>query len=374
MSHQRHALSADFSKGALPWTGERSPRGLYAAHVESLAAQAMGLDVAHSGARDFASDSILGAVLDLLHEQDRARGLRLGRDNGEIYSLAMMTGDLPMLLGDIANRAFQGVFETIATTAQRVCREVSLTDFRPARVISLDLLPGLVQVGEGGEVVEGTLADSGQTVQLLRFSRIFRFSRELIANNDLLTIGNMVVFAARRARTVPNDLLFVQLLRNSALGPTLADGLSMFHATHANVTAAGALDKVRLSEARALVKNQESAGVPLNAPARYLLVSPEKQTDVEEMLASLAPGQSGPDAEPVTVLSDSNLSGSTRFYALADPRVGSNFVLGKLAGTSGAPSVVAQEDFAGDSVAFKVTTECVIGGADYRYAATGAGA
>ena len=74
------------------------------------------------------------------------------------------------------------------------------------------------------------------------------------------------------------------------------------------------------------------------------------------------------------MLTDANLAGSTRFYVLAAPTVGSNFAIGRRARMTELPLVTQQEGFASDSIDLKITLEVALAAVDWKFGATGAGA
>jgi hypothetical protein len=125
----------------------------------------------------------------------------------------------------------------------------------------------------------------------------------------------------------------------AGLGPALSDALTVYHATHGNVTGAGALDVSRLSEARQKLREQVSLdGIKMNVMAAILLVSAASETAAEQLTAPLQPAQvsnANPFQGKLAVVADSNLSG-TRFYVLGDPARGeSNYIYGFLGGAGG---------------------------------------
>lgn len=97
---------------------------------------------------------------------------------------------------------------------------------------------------------------------------------------------------ARMAAEVEAQQLADLLLQGSGNGPTMADGKALFHTDHGNKAGSGTvIDVANLSVARQAMRNQKEAhsGVPINAAAKYLLVGAAKETQAEQVLASLSP-------------------------------------------------------------------------------------
>src|SRR5207244_10323817 len=98
--------------------------------------------------------------------------------------------------------------------------------------------------------------------------------------------------AGRAAAETEADVLPALLTANSGAGVTLDDTQPLFHTTHGNVAGTGTvIDVAALAAARLAMRSQKGLdGVtPVNAVPRFLLVSPAKETQAEQVLASLAP-------------------------------------------------------------------------------------
>jgi hypothetical protein len=358
----------------LPWIASDCAAGRHARRIEGLAAHIAGREPPKM-AEHYARASVCEIALEMLQESGRAHGLRAGQDNASIVRLALGTGDLQSLLGDVGQIVVLEAYSAFATTASRICGEpIELSNFRPYAVARLDALPGLLQVNEHGEVKLGVVDGSAETMQLATYAARVPLTRQALVNDSTGALRALFATAGQRARAFVNDLLFATCLApNNGLGPGLADGAPVFDAAlHANVVGAGGFDATRLSEARALLKRQVVAGTKLNTPLRYLLVAPDRAQVAEELIAKTAPALNGPDAEPIAVLSDANLGTGTRFYGLADPSVGSNFRIGTLQGRDG-PMTLAVENFKTGGIDVRILLDVALAPVEWRFDVTGAG-
>jgi len=137
-------------------------------------------------------------------------------------------------------------------------------------------------VAEAGEVELGSFSEDGETWALATYGRIVSFSRQAIVNDDLGAFQRLMQGAGMRAAQVENALVFALLTSGTSNnGPTIADGSQVFATGHGNLASSGtAIDVTNLGAARAAIQKQTSLdGIKLNAPPRYLLVSPDRAKD-----------------------------------------------------------------------------------------------
>jgi hypothetical protein len=232
-----------------------------------------------------------------------------------------------------------------------------------------------LQLNESAEIVQGSMSEGRENVSCLTFARIFEISRVALVNDDVGFFSQLPGLAARRVADFHNMHFFSTcILPNSGTGPTMSDNVVVFHSTHANVTAAGALDLTRLAEGRSLMMKQTSLdGLKLNLLPKFLLVSPDSLTLAEQYVAQIQPTQpseANPFAGRLTPLGDANLTG-TRFYLLADPAALAQYVHGYL---DGVPlRVETRVPFESESLQVKVVTDLAVGAVEHRAGVTGAG-
>src|SRR6185295_7085360 len=149
-------------------------------------------------------------------------------------------------------------------------------------------------------------------------------SRNALINDDLGAFGDFGRSAGRAAAETEADVLTALLTANSGAGVTLDDGNALFHNLHGNLATSGTvIDVAALAAARQAMRGQKGLdGVtPVNAVPRFLLVSPAKETQAEQVLATLAPAtvaNVNPFSQRLELLVEPRLSGNA-WYVFADP-------------------------------------------------------
>lgn len=356
-----------------------SPGSRLEAMAEAFAQRARGAEV-KGPAQRYAQTTVPEAALEVLRLRGQ-RGLPDVRTYGgrqRVVEMALhTTSDFPQILGNTVNRLLLPAYESQQPTFRLIAARRPFIDFRAVSVVRAGDFPAPLQVNEHGEFKYGTMGESAETAVLLSYGRIFGITRQALVNDDLGAFSDLATKAAIRTADFLNARFFeLLILAGAGLGPAMSDALTVYHATHANVTGAGALDNTRLGSARNLMMNQQSIdGIKLNVGGRFVLVSPASLTLAETFLAQIAPAQASnvnPFAGVLTALGDANLTG-TRFYVLGDPARGSNYFYGGLAGQEG-PRIDSRPGWEIDGVEIRLAIDQGFGVHDYRYGVSGAGA
>jgi hypothetical protein len=351
------------------------------AMAQALAARATGKEPAGAGRRYF-GQRIVDLAYEVMKPTGRVRTLDPRFNGGRILdvSLAHGTSDFPAILGSAVGRILLPLYENAMPTYRQVARRQNFRDFRVHSYVRAGDFPVPLQLGELGEIVEGSIGEHAETGVAVTYARLFSISRQALVNDDLGAFANLAFMAATRAVDVENALFFQKMITvGSGLGPTMSDGVALFNATHGNVGSAGALDVTHLAEARQLLLNQTSIdGLKLNIPASILLVPPASQTLGEQLVAPLQPAvfsNVNPFQGRLTVLTDANLpTPGTRFYVLGDPAAGrANYLYGSVEGEV-SPFIEARAGFHVDGVEVKLRLDIGFAATDWRFGATAAGA
>jgi hypothetical protein len=346
--------------------------------AEALSARAMRKPCPES-ARQYALSSIAECAFECLSLNGRTRGRNLDarRNPDDVISLALhTTSDFPGLLGNVLNKQLLPAFELTEPNFRKIAAKKTFKDFRPHKFLRAGDFPVPLQVDEHGEYTYGTLTEGSETAALVTYGRILGLSRQLLVNDDLGALQDIGSTAGRRVADFMNTTFFTTLITaGSGLGPALADTLTVYHATHGNITGAGALDNTRLAAAVALMMVQTSLdGLKMNVSPKILLVSPANLANALTLVAALTPAQASqvnPFAGQFQVIADANLTG-TRFYLLADPGVLPNYIWGSLEGQEG-PRIETRVGFSIDGVEIKLALDYAVAAIEYRGGSTGAG-
>jgi len=156
----------------------------------------------------------------------------------------------------------------------------------------------------------------------------------------------------------------------------MADAVTLFHSSHANVGTGGVPSATTLDAFRNLMSSQTGpSGETLNIRLALLIGPPELESTMVALRDQAAlpdPLTPGYQAGHVSVVTDSRLSG-TAFYGCADPRLHSGIELVTLEGAS-RPLLERQTVFVSDAIEWKVLHDAVALPVDYRTLVYNAGA
>jgi hypothetical protein len=177
--------------------------------------------------------------------------------------------------------------------------------------------------------------------------------------------------------------VYALLALNAGLGPTMGDGLTMFHATHANITTGAALSAAALDLDRVAMKIQRdpSLNEVLDLEPAILLVAASLGGQARVINDSAY----DPDTLANKAMMKINIAGKmfndiigtgrmtgTRRYLFADP---GNLPCVEVAFLDGQqqPFMEVQNGWRTDGVEWKVRLDFAVGAIDWRGAITNAG-
>lgn len=325
-------------------------------------------------------------MLDLARASlDRGNIKAAGMGQMEIVAAAFTQGtsDFPVLLENVMHKTLQAAYARAALTWNRFCNTGSVGDFRAHNRYRVGSFGSLDTVNELGEFTNKTIPDGEKaTITAGTKGNIINLSRQAIINDDLgafVGLSNMLGQAA--ARTVEIDV-YALLASNAGLGPTMLDGLTLFHATHGNIGVASALTMDGIEADRVLMASQ-------------LDVSGNDYLDLRPSVLVVPIGQGGKartvnqsqyDADATNKLQKPNIVNGlfsdivdtprlagTRRYLFANASEAPVLEVAFLDGASD-PYLEMQDGFDVDGARWKVRLDYGIAAVDYRGAVTNAGA
>ncbi|MDR6770377.1 prohead protease/major capsid protein fusion protein [Azospirillum sp. BE72] len=389
---QRHALGADFVRthvdgGSTAEAVNTAALAALAARSEQSPTSSIRVGISHddpAAVRSAMADAIVARATYSAPENERARGYMdvsmlemaadlcgiRSRNPDEILRRAMhSTSDFPLLLEAAANKVLRRTYEAAQPTYRRIARRRDFNDFKPTKFLQAGDFPQLLEYGETGEIKDGTVSEGRETVTLSSFGRIVNISRRVFINDDLGAFNDLVNMASRRVADFENATFYAMMLKNSGAGPTLSDNKAVFHTGHGNLAASGsAIGVSSVSDGRAAMRKQTSLdGLKINVTPSMIVCGPDKETEAEQLLATIQPQQAGnvnPFSGRLSTVADANISGN-QWWLFADPAVAEVFVYGYLAGNPG-PRFMTEEGFRTDGVALRVTLDFGCGAVDYR--------
>ncbi|TCR60948.1 ClpP-like prohead protease/major capsid protein fusion protein [Bosea sp. BK604] len=282
------------------------------------------------------------------------------------------TSDFPSILANTAYRALQNGYAEVDETFDRFTARGTASDFRPISRIDLNLFPGLDKVEEGGEYKYGTIGDSGVTVQIATYGKIFAITRQAIINDDLGMITRIPQRMGRAAKRTIGNLVFAIINGN----PTMQDGTALFHANHGNLLTGAALSADSLDTARAAMakqKDPDNIAAALNISPRFLLVPVALGGKARQIMASQTePGQNNAAlanrvAGMAEVIADARLdaSSATAWYLAADANSTDTIEVTYLDGND-TPFMDQKDGWSVDGTEFKVRLDAGVKALHWR--------
>lgn len=307
-----------------------------------------------------------------------------GMDQRAIVAAAFTqgTGDFPILLENVMHKTLLGAYALQADTWTAFCARGSVSDFRAHNRYRVGSLSNLESKTELGEFRNKTIPDGEKaSITAATKGNIINISREAVINDDMGALTGLAASLGRAAkRTVESDV-YATLALNSGMGPTLGDGVTLFHANHNNVSTGAPTvtsfeaARVVLSAQRDVSGNDYLALTPavwlgpdgISGQARVVVNStydPDAANKLQR--ANIAAGMVS------TIVGTPRLS-STPWYFFADPSQAPVLEVAFLDGID-TPYIELENGFSVDGARWKVRLDYGIAGVDYRGAVRSTGA
>lgn len=207
------------------------------------------------------------------------------------------TSDFGDLLVAAGERYLMDVFAAAGSPLKMVSHERSARDFREISGLQLSGFGKLLEAPEGAEVKYGSFKSRKETYRVKAFSKMFGLSIQAIINDDLGAFSNPIRLMGRAAAET-EAAIFADLINNNLV---LGDGVALFHATHGNLAGAGAApDVTTLGAGRLAMRSQKDLdGVtPLATGPKYIIASPKRETEIEQLLVATTVPTNADDANP----------------------------------------------------------------------------
>lgn len=275
--------------------GSRTPQARANAMAEALAARIdnsieplprarefVGLslpELAREHLRGLNADTRLWGRSKIISEAMNTRSL------GGLHS----TSDFSHVLSDAVGRVLRRNYEAAPSGLKPIARRVTLDDFRARTFVGMSGFSALEKVNEHGEFTRGTLKDTGESIRLQSFGRVFGITRQALVNDDISVFSEMPRMLGVAVAQFEAEELAKLVLAN----PLMSDGKPVFHADHSNLASvAAALSKDALSAARKSMRAQkDEAGQLIGIVPRWLVVGSELETLAEELMATITPNE-----------------------------------------------------------------------------------
>lgn len=307
----------------------------------------------------------------------------MDRDQISRTALAQSSGDFVVILENVLNKMLLAAYRPQALTWQRFCAAGSLSDYRPHVRYHMGSFSDLKAVNEAGEYETGVLSDAAkETITGVRKGRILQITPEVLVNDDLGAFSRPVIALGQAAaRTIEKDV-YALLALNSGAGPTMSDGLALFHASHANIPTAAAPTIESIDAGRQLMASQLDVDgndyldiVPAVWLGPLSLGSKAREINGAEYNDDSNKQQRRPNVVRglfADVVDSPRLSG-TAWYMFADPAMEPVIEVAFLNGVQ-TPTMEQETNFRTDGVSWKVVHRYGVGAVGWRGAIRNAGA
>lgn len=234
------------------------------------------------------------------------------------------TSDFPAILASTVNRSLRAAYEQAPRTFTAWARQSTNKDFREKSLIQLSGMSQFSKINEGGEYKYTTFSDSAEKYSLSKYGAIIAITWEALINDDLSAFSRLPTMIAEEAAALEGDLVYAALTGN----PAMADGVALFHATHANLAGtAAAITDVTLGAARAAMRKQTGAnGRVLNLAPEILIVGPDKEAEALKYTSASFVAAKSVDINPafntsLSVVVDNRITGNQWYLATTPARV-----------------------------------------------------
>jgi ATP-dependent protease ClpP protease subunit len=327
---------------------------------EALAARVTGRPLSEE-AREYAGASIAEVARAVLAASNHRLPLRA--TPATVIQAALTTSDFPQLLRDTMQRVLQDQLAVAPGAARVVCAQREAPDFREGRFLQFASIEDLSQIPEGGAIPHSPPAERGESFAVKTWARGSRWTRQALVNDDLGALDTMRLFANAIVATEASAFTVMFAANGAGWGPTLRDGLPLFHASHNNV-ASGTVGTTGISAGRVVMRGQtDASGNLIAAEPRILLVGPQGETAAEQALngTAIVTTESALPvfANRLQLAVEPRLSGAP-WFMFADPAVAPMLAMVTLAGSGGMPRITEHETASFDGLEWKVTHDFVI--------------
>lgn len=294
---------------------------------------------------------------------------RTARERIEVYERAFhTTSDFPIIFAGALNARLEAAYQAAQPVYRRIARQQNFVDFRPHDVLRVGDFPMLQKVNQAGEIKYGTFGEKKETIAVGAYAIAINFTRQMLVNDNLGAIDQIL---AGQGTTIALFEEITFFATKGTVGPVLVeDGKAVFHADHANLAGSGAaIDVTSLSAGRAALRKQKRLdGNVMNLAPRILLVSPDKETEAEKIVATVQPTQNSnvnPFSGKLDIVVGGQMTGNA-WELYVDPSFGTNWQWGLLDGYT-APRMRIDEPFGTQGVAVSLEHDFGCGAIDFRY-------
>lgn len=286
------------------------------------------------------------------------------------------TGSFANLSLNALRKTLMKGYDEAPTTFQVWCREgETFLDMKIQNVIKMSGAGDAEETPEGEDYpVESGMTDDREFFVGAAFGKIVRLSWQAIVNDDLRALSRLPAMQGTAMKRTWNKAAYRILTGN----PTMADGVTLFHASShgANLLGSGAAPSTAQLQAMQVVMAKQSGlhadQNALNIPLKYIVAPVALGNTAKQLSRSITdPASSNANVPNVwqgfEVVLDAqlDLNSAVAYYGLADNAVIDTVEIRFLEGQQ-TPMVDSEYDFDSDARKFKIVQVGAVFPVDYR--------
>lgn len=251
-----------------------------------------------------------------------------GRVKSPLMAASHTRSDFATIAGSSVQLVIGRALEQAPIGLAQVAHTISVSDYRARNLANTSAASALTKLAEGGELVFKTIDETGEAIPAPdRYAGGFRATEELLRN--AMAGGYDLEMAIAKAMLASAQESQRSVLAGAITGnANMADGNAVFSAAHANIAgAAAAITVTSLGAARtAMQRFVDSQGAKRPVQPWAILVPPEKQTEAEQVVASITAtkySDANPFSGKLEVIADPGLPGTSTYHWYVVPNPGS---------------------------------------------------
>jgi hypothetical protein len=175
------------------------------------------------------------SLRELARECLRVAGENPGGDVQTMIGRALTTGDLPLILANVANKSLFEGWNTANETWQQWCGTGQVPDFKTNYMPRVSEFDDLEEIPEHGEYTYGKLTEATESYSIVTYGKLFAVTRQTIINDDLGALTRVPAMHGEAASRKVGDVAYAVLTANAAMG----DSVALFASGHSNLVAHG---------------------------------------------------------------------------------------------------------------------------------------
>jgi hypothetical protein len=182
------------------------------------------------------ADDLRGFSLrELARECLRSAGENPNGTAREMVGRALVTGDLPYIMANVANKSLAMGWETAPETWSTWCGTGTVSDFKTNYMPRMSESDDLDEIPEHGEYQYGSFTEAQESYTIATYGKLFAISRQAVINDNLGAITTVPAKHGESAARKVGDVAYAVLTANAAMG----DSVALFATGHSNYVANG---------------------------------------------------------------------------------------------------------------------------------------